>query len=769
MTNSIVRWAGAVFFGLLAAPLAWGGTVLLSLGGSPWYLGAGVSLALVALLFALGRNRWAVSFYWVFMAGTAAWAWAESGADGWALTARLAGPLAVGAVLVLPILRRRHAFALAAVSLVLLASGGFWLMRGPTGSPTATWTAAAPSDWGSWGHDAGGTRFAGVRQITPANVGALEPAWTFRTGDGAAGAPGSFEATPLKLGDALYLCTPHNVVIALDAETGRQMWRHDPQVDFTGLFGGVCRGVAAHTSAAVASDQPCARRIIEATMDARLIALDAATGRPCPGFGGADGRGVNLKDGIGQLEPGRYAHSSPPTVVGDLIVVGGSVADNITVGGASGVIRAFDVRTGVLRWAWDMGAPDRTGAPPPGTAYTRGTPNSWSIFSADPALGLIFVPTGNSTPDFFGAHRSPASERYASALVALDAVTGRPRWTFQTVHHDLWDYDVAAQPVLMDFPTPAGMVPAVVQATKTGALFVLDRRTGRPLTEVSERAVPQTTVAGEWSAPTQPHSIGMPELVDDRPTEARMWGLTPLDQMWCRIAFRRARYDGPFTPPSLQGSLTSPGWVGGSNWGSVTVDPERGILVANAGMMAILTRLMPRGQSAARGGNTEADPLAIAPMEGTPYRANSAPFLSPLGVPCQQPPFGTLTGIDLKTRQILWRRSIGTAQDTGPFGWRIGLPLPMGMPNMGGAITTAGGVTFIGATLDANLRAFDTATGRELWRQRLPAGGQATPMTYVAKSGRQFVVIAAGGSAILGSRTGDYVTAFALPMTGRKP
>ena len=758
------RVGTALLFAVLGAVFLWGGAVLIGLGGSAWYLIAGLVCAAVAVLFALDRSRAAVGIYWVFLLGTGLWALAESGFDGWALTARLAGPLVVGLALLIPALWRRPRIGVAVAAALLLALiiGGLSL-RGPGQSGGAEWQPAPASDWASWGHDPGGTRFADLRQITPANAGALAPAWTFQTGDFVAGnTRDSFEATPIKLGDALYACTPHNVVVALDAETGRQIWRHDPKVDFTGVYGGVCRGVAAHVAA---GEGLCARRIFEATMDARLIALDAATGRPCPGFGRLQG-GVDLKQDMGPIEPGRYAHSSPPTVIGDLVVLGGSVADNVTVGGASGVIRAFDVNTGALRWAWDMGAPDRIGAPPAGTSYTHGTPNSWSVFSADPALGLVFVPTGNSTPDFFGAHRSPASERYASSLVALDATTGRPRWSFQTVHHDLWDYDVAAQPVLTDFPTAAGLVPAVIQATKTGALFVLDRRTGRPLTRVIERKVPGTDVEGEWSAPTQPHSVGMPDLVADRPSETRMWGLTPLDQMWCRIAFRRARYDGPFTPPTLRGSLTSPGWVGGTNWGSVSIDARRGILLANAGMMAIRTQLLPRN-AAGRAGNTEVDPLAVAPMEGTPYRVTSAPFLSPLGVPCQQPPFGTLTAVDLQTRKVLWREPVGTTQDTGPMGMRIGLPLPMGMPNMGGSITTAGGVTFIAATLDANLRAFDTRTGRELWRQRLTAGGQATPMTYVSRSGRQFVVIAAGGNAVLGSRTGDHIVAFALPESGR--
>jgi len=618
--------------------------------------------------------------------------------------------------------------------------------------------AAEPGDWPSYGRSLEGTRYSPLTQIDAGNVVNLQPAWQYRTGDLAEHKRDSrnlpaFEATPLKVGSSLYLCTPTNVVIALDAQSGRERWRFDPRSDTRGHYQVTCRGVAYH-------EQPgathlCAKRVIAATLDARLLALDAQTGHRCPDFG-RDGV-VSLRAGQEPVKPGFYGVTSPPTVVGDTLITGGLVLDNQSVDVPSGV-RAFDVRTGELRWAWDAGG--ATNPAPPGQPYDRGSPSAWGVFSADPALGMVYVPTGNRAPDYFGGQRSAAEDSHASAVVALDIASGATRWVFQTVHHDIWDYDVASQPVLIDLPDPHGdgnaPVPALVQATKSGQLFVLDRRSGKPLYAVEERPVPRDdAVEGEQPAPTQPFSTELPALHPLRLSEDDLWGLTPLDRWWCRREFRKYRHQGLFTPPSLQGTVNYPGELGASNWGGVAIDPQRGILIANTNRIASIVRLIPRADAERM---QAAGKMLYQPSEGTPYAADIRAFLSPLGVPCTAPPWGMLTAIDLRAGRVLWEQPLGTIRDMAP----LPLPWQVGVPNTGGALITAGGVVFIGAAADNYLRAFSLETGRELWRARLPAGGQATPMTYTAADGRQYVVIAAGGDAHLGTTLGDYVMAFSL-------
>jgi membrane-bound PQQ-dependent dehydrogenase (glucose/quinate/shikimate family) len=600
-------------------------------------------------------------------------------------------------------------------------------------------------------------------------VSGLKVAWIYRTADlpTAADATASFtfEATPINVGQTLYLCTPYSKVIALDADTGKPRWRFDPHVRTSGTMAHVCRGVAYFEKA----DAPeCPRRILAATIDARLMALDADTGSVCNTFG-TDGF-VNLKDGMGFVRPGYVHTTSAPTVTHGLVVLGGLVLDGQEVGEPSGVVRAFDATTGKLAWAWDLGRPGVHGEPPPGGSYTRGTPNAWAPFSADEALGLIYVPTGNSTPDFVGSHRSALSEKFSSSIVALDATTGDVRWAFQTVHHDLWDFDVPAQPVLIDFPTAEGKIPAVVQATKRGEIFILDRRDGRPLTKVEELPAPQSPVEGDWTSPTQPYSLGFPEFAGRDLNEDDAWGLTPLDQLWCRIQFKKLRYDGQFTPPSLRGSLQYPGIYGVIDWGGISIDTDRGILTANTSRVPFIQKLLTRVEADGQGvwpwGSkpNKRDNLGVFAQAGTPYASIASPFLSPLGIPCIQPPWGELTAVDLATRKILWRKTLGTGRDTGPLGLTTGLPINFGVPGAGGPLLTGGGVLFVAATLDREFRAFDTKDGNELWHARLPAGGQASPITYIsAQSGRQFVVIDAGGHSGLGTKTGDYVIAYALP------
>jgi quinoprotein glucose dehydrogenase len=498
-----------------------------------------------------------------------------------------------------------------------------------------------------------------------------------------------------------------------------------------------------------------------ATPDNRLWSLDARTGRPCTGFG--EQGAVDLLVGLGVVAPGSYAVTSPPVVTHGRIVVGAAVQDNFSLDMPSGVVRAYDALTGQLAWAWDAGRPDRRGAPPPDETYTRSTPNAWAPLVADDALGLVYVPTGNPAGDFWGANRRPFDERYGVSLVALDVATGTVRWHFQTTHHDVWDNDLCAQPVLVDLPGEAGPRHAVIIGTKQGDLYVLDRATGEPIVPLEERPAPGPSDIGEPLARTQPASAlalnpGVPRL-----TEQSLWGLTPLDQMWCRIQFRSARYEGPYTPPGIsRPSIFYPGMFGGIEWGGVAVDPERRILIANPSALPFIFR-MARVRNPAAGAGRTPDGTSGGLVEtlGTGYATFAYAFLSPLGLPCMQPPWGKLYAIDLDTWRPLWERPVGTARDTGPFGIATHLPLLIGTPQVGGTLITRGGLIFAGATLDRYLRAYDLRSGRELWKARLPAGGQATPMSYEA-DGRQFVLIAAGGHGTLGTKAGDYLLAYAL-------
>jgi len=757
--------AGGAVVALYGAALAVAGGALWQAGGTPGYFVAGVGTALAGLLLAL-RHRAALPLYALVLLATSAWAWAETGGAVWRLLPRLGLPVVVGWWLVaawgLQAAPRRRRAALGACAASALAAAG-WLAGLPFDAPSGGHGATGPAlagvaTWRHYGQDLAGTRYSAAAQLTPANVGRLQPLWQFATGEDPARSPDprnlpAFEATPLQVGHTLFLCTPRNQVIALDVATGRERWRHDPQTQLKGNFYLVtCRGVAYHESAAA----ECPRRILAATLDARLLALDADTGRPCRGFG-RDGT-VSLREHQGEILPGFYGVTSAPTVAGGAVIVGGLVLDNFAVDVPSGVVRAFDAVTGQPRWAWDSGRVDAQ-ALREGEVYTRGAPNAWAPFSADESLGLVYLPTGNPSPDYFGGLRSAAMERHGSAVVALDLQTGRPRWTFQTVHHDLWDYDTASQPTLVDLPDPQGgaaRVPALVQPTKRGELFVLDRRDGRPLYGVEERPVPGGAVAGDHTAPTQPYPVGVPSLAPPPLTEAAMWGLTPFDEMWCRRRFLAARHDGPFAPPSLQGTVVFPNNMGASSWGSVAIDPVRGLLVANTSYTASIVRLFPRAEGERR--RAAGLPL-YNPMAGTPYIADALQMLSPLGLPCNAPPWGLLTAIDLVQRKVAWQQPFGTTAQRAP----LGIAAPMGLPSSGGAVVTAGGLTFIGSADDGWLRAFETASGRLLWRARLPAVANATPMVATLPDGRQAIVVSAGGHTYLGTRRGDQVLAFALP------
>ena len=620
--------------------------------------------------------------------------------------------------------------------------------------------------WPIYAGDAGGSRYSPLEELRPDNVHALEVAWTYRTGDLVDEVTRrrnhSFQSTPILLDDALFFCTPRSRVVSLEAETGRERWVFDPEVDLSRRHYNLnCRGVAFWLDPAAAPEAHCRLGIYVATADARLIALDADTGTRCARFG--TGGEVDFSTDVGPFKSGEYGISSPPVVVGDVIVLGSSVAENRRVDMPSGKVHAFDARSGELRWSWDP-IPRDAGDPARATwqgdsADRTGAANVWSLISADPERDLVFAPTSSPSPDFYGGERV-GDNRHADSVVALRASTGERVWSFQTVHHNLWDYDLGSQPVLVDWRRDGRTIPLVLQATKMGNLFILHRETGEPIFPVVERPVPQTTVPGEYTSPTQPFPSWPPPLAPQglRPEEA--WGLTPWDRGKCRDLIRSMRSEGIFTPPSFEGTVVLPGSGGGSNWGSVAYDPVRRRIIANTSNVATTIQLVPRDRADFQR-DREAH-VSRSEQEGTPYVARTGVLLSPFGVPCAAPPWGSLTALDLDTKKIAWRVTLGTTRDLAP----LGLALPWGTPNMGGPIVTAGGLVFIGASLDDYLRAYDIETGEELWKGRLPAGGQATPMTYrVRDDGRQFVVIAAGGHNQMQTTRGDSVVAFALPET----
>ncbi len=761
--NGRRRWLLALVLAPIGLVLVAGGVQLALLGGSLYYLLAGLAVLGAAWLAFRGDPR-AVTLYAAMLAGTVIWALWEGGLDPWRLQSRVLAPLVLGIWVCWPWLSRHRKAFLAAIVILGLGFGGWlWSVNRLEAAPRLAGVGPDGSgEWQQYGNVVGGTRFAPLTQINQSNVAGLEQAWTYRTGVMTKTGLG-FETTPIMVGDTLYLCTPTNIVIALDPETGQQRWRFDPKVDAPPA--GACRGVSYY--AAPNAVGPCAKRIILGTTDARLMAIDAADGKPCTGFG--ENGAVNLKKGLGGVISGYYYLSSAPVIVRGKVVVGGWVADGQFVGEPSGVIRAFDAVTGKFAWAWDMDRPHEHGEPGPGQTYSRGTANSWGTMSGDEALGLVYLPTGNSTPDYWGGHRSPGTEKYATSVVALDIESGEARWSFQIVHHDIWDYDVSPQPTLIDIPVNGQIVPALLQTSKSGQLFMLDRRTGQPIKPVEERPVPQGAAQGDWVSKTQPFSPGLPAFDNHVLSAQDMWGLTPLDQMWCRIKFGQARYEGIFTPPGFpRPSITYPGYLGGVNWGGISVDPERRLAVVNSSRMANYTSMIDRKAADALGLKHSDDGVAHVglpvPQEGTPFGLLTGAFLSPLGVPCMQPPYGKIGVVDLASGKMLWERPLGTSADSGPFDWRAGLPLPMGVPNTGGTVTTRAGLIFIAATQERAIRAFDLTSGKMLWRAGLPTGGHATPMSYISpKSGRQFVVIAAGGNASLHSGAGDYVIAYALP------
>jgi quinoprotein glucose dehydrogenase len=615
------------------------------------------------------------------------------------------------------------------------------------------------ADWPHYGGGDDALAWSPLTQLTPANVGALELAWEHRSGDVSDGSGDtsrtSFQARAIVPNGTLYYCSGLNKVYALDPETGAERWRFDPQLvnkKLGGPYPLVCRGVSYWKDAAGAAGA-CSERILTATIDSELIALDAATGAPCAGFGRA-GR-VDLREGFADAPRWEAYVTSPPLVLGDVVVVGGLVQDNLRVDAPSGVVRGFDARTGALRWAFDPVPPGFPGRPD--GRYTPGTPNAWAPLSGDPARGLVFVPTGNPAPDLFNAIRS-GLDHYGSSVVALSAATGAVVWRFQTVHRDVWDYDVPAQPVLFQIPGVGGGRPGVAQITKMGFLFLLDRETGAPLYPVKEQPVPQGGVPGEELSPTQPFPTHPPPLIPIALPPEDAWGFTPIDRADCREKLSRIRNEGIFTPPSLEGSIVYPGNAGGPNWGGLALDPVAGVAYVNSMRAPTVARLIPRAEADTLDYAGAAYPNELYPMEGAPYGVSRGPLLSSFGAPCVPPPWGTLQAVDLRSGETRWEVTLGTTRDQAPWP----LWFANGAPNLGGPLATAGGLVFIGATTDKFFRAFDAAGGDEIWRTRIPYTANSSPITYrLGQNGRQFVVIAAGGHGW--SEPGDALLAFALP------
>lgn len=602
-------------------------------------------------------------------------------------------------------------------------------------------------DWTAYGRDAGGTRYSPLAQITRQNVTQLKPAWEYHTGalspKSDLNSKAAFEATPILVDGTLYLSTPFNQVIALDPVTGKERWKYDPDIDRTHGYSEVTsRGVSTWLDSQRKAGDPCRRRIIFGTIDARLIAVDAETGKVCEGFGEID-----LTQGVGLKDKGDYQVTSPPAIVGDLVITGSSIGDNRRAAVERGIVRAYDARSGKLVWSFD---------PLPATLTEAGAGNAWSAIAADPERDMVFVPTGSASPDFYGGLR-PGNNGYANSVVALRASTGKVLWAFQVVHHDLWDYDVASQPALVTFKQGSRIIPAVAVTTKIGNFFVLDRETGKSLLPIEERPVPQSNVPGEQTSPTQPFPK-YDVLAPQKFTADDAWGITPADKAWCKSRLEGLDWRGLFTPPSLGGTIIFPGNVGGVNWGSSAYEPDRGLLIVASDRLSTIVKLIPQDKLKEEADNARQNRFDVefGRQRGAPYAMMREHLRAPSGLPCNAPPFSELIAVDLSAGKKKWSVPLGGIPLPG------GLSIPGGLA-MGGPMVTGGGLIFVAATTsEQKLRAFDVDSGKELWAGALPASAQSTPMTF-SLNGKQYVVICAGGHGKAGSKMGDSVVAFALP------
>jgi quinoprotein glucose dehydrogenase len=787
MARSLPAILVAIVMALIGAILTIGGAYLSLLGGSLYYLIAGVVM-LASAWFLFRRRLLGGWIYCALFVLSAIWGLAEARGNAWAMVPWLIAPfvLLVAVALVMPTLtsdRNRWKWAGGGIGVAFIAViAMFGLLA--AGADSAALGLPAPSspgmadpsglttgnDWPTYGGTYANWRYSPLTEISTDNVGKLQKVWETHTG----GLPTTAafqklygtENTPLKVGNLLYTCTAKNVVVALDAGTGKVAWRFDPKVPDAWIpYTTACRGVAFYQVPGAAAGTPCAARVIEGTLDSRLIALDATTGALCTEFNGTGQQ--DTKIGMGQVYPGLASINSAPSIVRGIVVVGHQILDGQYRSAPSGVIQGFDARTGKLAWAWDMVHPDWTGYPPAGQNWARGTPNMWTGSAGDEKLGLVYVPLGNVADDYISTGRTPQENAYSSSIVALDVTTGKPRWSFQAVKKDVWDYDFGSPPSLIDFKGIA----ALVVPSKQGDLYILDRATGRPLTPIGSIAAPQGGVEPGERAARQIVSLWQtlrkPPLV-----ESDMWGMSPIDQMLCRIQYRRADYRGYFTPPNVgRRSVEYPGYNGGSDWGGVSIDPVRGILIANYNDMPNYVRLVPRAEAdrlgikprfASTGVSSKSH--SVDPQWGVPYAIDvNAGWRMPFTkLMCKRPPYGGIRAIDIATGKTLWDRPLGTARRNGPFNMPTMLPMTIGTPNNGGAVTTASGLIFIAAATDNLIRAIDLKTGKTMWSAVLPAGGQATPIVY-QQDGREYVAIFAGGHHFMETPAGDSVIAYALP------
>lgn len=786
--NKYLIWLVAFIILTSGLFLVYNGTRLMLLGGSRYFIIMGLAMLFSAINLFKFKPIGAI-IYGVAYIFTIIWALFDVGFQFWPLFSRLAifGGFAMLVAFIHPPLmwinQQKKTFAgyllgsLIAFSLAITLYFMFEehnIIYNPIKIDKNTLASYdTPTDWQHYANTTKGTRFSGADQITKENVNQLEVAWIYRSGyfpeNNDAGAED--QNTPLQIEDTIYLCSANNVVIAIDADSGAQKWRYDPQNSVPNWQR--CRGLAYYAdtmslrtnqskpnqSLSSVNSLTCSQRIILNTLDARLIEINAQTGELCKEFG--DNGIVDLTKNISDRSSGYYTMTSVPLVADNIIVIGGRVAGNLSMNESGGIICGYDIYTGKLIWSWDPDNTNKAKVLKATKSQTRSSINILSSMAYDPDLDLIYVPTGNAPPDFFGGLRTKYDDEFNSSIIALNRKTGEINWTFRTVHHDLWNYGLPSQPLLYDIPDDnGGVYKALIQTTKSGQIFMLDRVTGQPLAKVEHRLVPKSNINEEYYAATQPFSVEMPSIGNQTLTEADMWGLTPFDQLLCRIDFVDSEYAGLFTPPGLKKTLQYPGAIGGMNWGSAAVDPQTNIMYVNDIRIGQINWMIPREEI-----TTETDHITmdIVTHEKSPYGAIKKRFMSPIGVPCQKPPYGTMTAIDLKSKQVLWQKPLGTVIDTNILDLPIKMSIPIGLPTNGGPMVTKSGLLFFAATQDFYLRAMDSTTGKEIWKTRLPVGSQGTPITYISpKTGKQYIIISAGGAKGSSAR-GDYVIAYALP------
>lgn len=779
--TSIILWLATLY-------LLIGGIWLISLGGSAYYAILAIALGLFTILY---QRNCSNSLWWfaIILIATLDWGLSESGTDFWALAPRFDILFLLGLWLLLPwptrqLTTKRSGQAAIAIGLIVILGIMLYSINHDPQEINGTISRAQPApavdpngvaaeDWPAYGRTQGGTRYSPLTQINTNNVNQLKVAWTYHTGDFKTNndsAETTNELTPIKIGNKLFICTPHQFLDALDATTGKRLWRFDPKLRSNKTFQHLtCRGVSYYDATKAKQNETtpstlCPRKVLLPVNDGRLIAVNADNGQKCQDFG--NNGEINLQAKMPYAYLGGYNPTSPPVVTPSTIIIGGSVTDNLSTKEPSGVIRGYDANNGHLKWIFDTGAQNPNAMPGENTTFVHNSPNAWAPLAYDQQRNIVYIPTGVGTPDIWGGNRDKLKERYANSIVALNASTGKLIWHFQTTHHDLWDMDVPAQPSLMDVTLPSGKrVPAIYILTKTGNIFVLNRETGQPIVPITEKSVPQTLkrgnlTKGEHYAATQPFSA-LSLTPQGKLTDKDMWGASMFDQLVCRIQFKRLNYDGIYTPPSENGTLVFPGNLGVFEWGGISVNQDRQIALMNPIGLPFISRLIPTNPNRAQQEQGAGTENGMQPMYGVPYGVEINPFLSPIGLPCKQPAWGFVSGVDLQTNKVVWKKRIGTIRDSLPKLFELP-PMKIGVPGLGGSISTAGNVMFVSATQDDYLRAFDTSNGQLLWQARLPAGGQATPMTY-AVNGKQYIVQMAGGHGSFGTRMGDTLIAYTLP------